>query len=178
MKTNWLANSRETLQIDTLDWDKVYEDLLPKVFHFLSYKVGDLHIAEDLTAITFEKAWASRKNFRRDSGQLLSWIIGIARHVANDHFRTPSREIGLEELNDTFNPPLEEELQRRLDYARIVQILAKYSPRDRELIALKYGAELTNREIARLTGLSESNVGTTLHRVVSKLRKEWEKDYE
>ncbi|MBK8027516.1 MAG: sigma-70 family RNA polymerase sigma factor [Chloroflexi bacterium] len=46
--------------------------------------------------------------------------------------------------------------------------------RERELIALKYGAELTNRAIAEVTGLSESNVGTTLHRIIQKLRQQWD----
>ncbi len=56
--------------------------------------------------------------------------------------------------------------------------LNKFPDRERELVALKYGAELTNREIARMTGLSESNVGTILNRVVAKLRNEWEKNHE
>jgi len=52
-------------------------------------------------------------------------------------------------------------------------LLRTLSDRDRELIALKYGAEATNRAIAELTGLSESNVGTILHRVVQTLRRDW-----
>ena len=45
--------------------------------------------------------------------------------------------------------------------------------REREVIALRYGSGLTNRAIARLTGLSESNVGTILHRTVARLREAW-----
>jgi len=47
------------------------------------------------------------------------------------------------------------------------------SEREQELIALKYGAELDNRQIAKLTGLTESNVGTILHRAVLTLRRQW-----
>ncbi|HKC11419.1 MAG TPA: sigma factor-like helix-turn-helix DNA-binding protein, partial [Vicinamibacteria bacterium] len=53
-------------------------------------------------------------------------------------------------------------------------LLDELPERNRGLLALKYGAGATNRAIARLTGLSESNVGTILHRVVTALRSRWE----
>jgi RNA polymerase sigma-70 factor (ECF subfamily) len=56
-------------------------------------------------------------------------------------------------------------------------MLKELAIRERELIALKYGGGLTNREIARATGLSESNVGTILHRVVGRLRARWEDEH-
>jgi RNA polymerase sigma-70 factor (ECF subfamily) len=65
---------------------------------------------------------------------------------------------------------------RRSDEARLGALIARRSERERELLALKYGAELTNRDIARTTGLSESNVGTILHRAVEALRADWDKE--
>lgn len=56
----------------------------------------------------------------------------------------------------------------------LLRLLLQLEERERELVALKYGAGLTNRDIARLTGLSESNVGVILHRTVRSLRQEWE----
>jgi RNA polymerase sigma factor (sigma-70 family) len=50
--------------------------------------------------------------------------------------------------------------------------LAALAPRDRELVLLKFHAQLTNRELARVLGTSESNVGTRLHRVLTRLRKD------
>jgi RNA polymerase sigma-70 factor (ECF subfamily) len=67
----------------------------------------------------------------------------------------------------------EDESARRSDAARLASLLGTLSERDRELIALKYGAEMTNRDIAHATGLSESNVGTVLHRAVQALRERW-----
>lgn len=57
---------------------------------------------------------------------------------------------------------------------RLMVNVAQLSPREQELIALKYGAQLTNRKIADIMKLSESNVGTILHRVISQLREQWE----
>ena len=60
------------------------------------------------------------------------------------------------------------------DFERLSVLLTQLEERDRELVALRYGAGLTNRAIARLTGLTESNVGVILHRTLNKLRVEWE----
>jgi RNA polymerase sigma-70 factor (ECF subfamily) len=66
--------------------------------------------------------------------------------------------------------------RRRQDLARLARLLEGLSEREQELVAMKYGAELTNRKIAELTGLSETNVGTILYRVVRKLRAQWEEE--
>jgi RNA polymerase sigma-70 factor, ECF subfamily len=178
MKTDLTAISKEHMRINDTDWEEVYETFLPRIFHFFCYKVGNPQIAEDLTATTFEKAWSSRGSFRKDHGQVHAWLLGIARHVAGDHFRKPCREVPFDEALDvSIAASMDEDLQRRLDFQRVSRMLSHFPDRDRELIALKYGAELTNREISKITGLSESNVGTILYRVVSKLRKELEQEH-
>lgn len=161
-----------------IDWEEVYSSFVQRIFHFFCYKVGDVQLAEDLTAITFEKAWVSRQNFRKEMGEVAAWLMGIARHVAADHFRRPVREVFLEHEELTGTGSLDEHVQRQLEFKWIVNRLATYSSREQELVALKYGAELTNRQIAHLTGLSESNVGTILYRVIARLRSEMEYEHE
>ena len=161
-----------------IDWEAVYTSFLPRIFHFFCYKVGDEQIAEDLTSITFEEAWVSRHNFSIEMGEVAAWLMGIARHVAADYFRQPQRELSLEQETMAGAGSPDESVQRRLDFQRVVRRLAKYSSREQELVALKYGAELNNRQIAQLTGLSESNVGTILHRVITRLRFEMEHEHE
>lgn len=159
---------------ENANWRQVYDHLLPRVFHFFFYKVGDQFIAEELTAITFEKAWTSRKKYRRDLGAFQFWLFGIAQKVAVDHFRKRKNEIPLDSVNSPSSQKVEREIETKADTERLISILKILSDRERMLISLKYGAELNNREIARQTGLSESNVGTILFRAVTKLRKEWE----
>jgi len=161
-----------------IDWEAVYTSFLPRIFHFFCYKVGDEQIAEDLTSITFEKAWISRQKFRKEMGEVAAWLMGIARHVAVDYYRQPKRDVSLEQETMAGAGSPDECVQRRLDFQRLVRRLAAYSSREQELVALKYGAELTNRQIAQITGLSESNVGTILHRVISRLRFEMEHEHE
>ncbi len=175
MKTNLAAILRTDKRVEEVDWREIYEQFLPRVFHFVCYRVGHIQLAEDLTATTFEKAWASRGNFRKNHGEVQAWLMGIAHHVACDYFRKPHREVAFTEaINVPDTSLVDETVQRQLDFERLSALLAKVSDREREIVALKYGAEMTNREIARFTGLSESNVGTIIHRMVNKLRLEWE----
>lgn len=157
------------------DWEAAYREYLPRIYNFFRYRVSDESLVEDLTAITFEKAWRRRTHYRRDLSAFSTWLFTIARNVAADHFRQRGHELPLEAVRvQAASPSLEETVQRKQDFARLSALLSQLPERERELVAFKYGAGLNNREIARLTHLSESNVGTILHRVVEKLRIELE----
>jgi RNA polymerase sigma-70 factor, ECF subfamily len=158
-----------------VDWDAVYRRELPRVYNFFRYRVGPGPVAEDLTSATFEKAWRARLAYRRDLGAFSTWLLTIARHVAADHFRRPRRDQPIEDGRvESQTPTPEEEALRRSDLDRLHSLLSELPERDRELVALKYGSGATNRDIAKATGLSESNVGTILHRTVCGLREKWQ----
>jgi RNA polymerase sigma-70 factor (ECF subfamily) len=103
------------------------------------------------------------------------WLFGIAQKVSADYFRKNKHEVPLDLVNISSSQNVEKEIEAQIDFERLASLLNGLSDRERALIALKYGAELNNREIARQTSLSESNVGTILFRAVTKLREEWEK---
>ena len=157
------------------DWDAVYAEQMPRVYNFFRYRVGDDHAAEDLTSITFEKAWSARHRYQRDQAGFATWLFAIARNVAIDHYRRTRPFAPLEDaesLAGSADPAGEAE--RRSDCERLLRLLARLPQRERELLSLKYGAGLTNRAIARLMGLGESNVGTILHRSIAGLRASWD----
>ena len=156
------------------DWDALYATELPRVYNFFRYRVGAGAVAEDLTSITFEKAWRARDRYRRDLAAFSTWLMTIARNVAVDHYRQQRAFVPLEDAAQLpAGATPEDEAERRSDLEQLGVLLERLPARERELIALKYGAELSNRAIARLTGLSESNVGTILHRTILGLRAEW-----
>jgi RNA polymerase sigma-70 factor (ECF subfamily) len=160
---------------DEADWDALYAEQLPRVYNFFRYRVGDGPEAEDLTSVTFEKAWRARHRYRRDLGAFTTWLLTIARNVAIDHYRQTRAHAPLEEAAEVASGPTPEELAvKQSDVERLSVLLGRLPERSRELLALRYGAELTNRAIARLTGLSESNVGTILHRTIQELRAGWQ----
>jgi len=156
------------------DWDALYAGQLPRVYNFFRYRVGDGAIAEDLTSVTFERAWAARRRYRRDLAGFCTWLLAIARNVAIDHYRSRRPLVPLDAAADMAGDGTAGDAsERRSDFERLSRLLAALSERERELIALKYGAEQTNRAIAKTTGLSESNVGTILHRSIQALRAGW-----
>jgi len=163
-----------------VDFDDLYHAELPRVYNFFRYRVGDNQLAEDLTAETFEKAWRNRERYRNDIAAFSTWLFTIARRVAQDYYRKHRHnEIPLNEISNISSNELTEDFfQQRDDFARLSVLLARLEDREQELVALKYGAELTNRAIAGLSGLSESNVGVILHRTIQALRSEWENDHE
>ena len=162
----------QAAQTVELDWEAVYREEMPRIYNFFRYRVGDGPAAEDLTSATFEKAWRARDRYRRDRASVATWLFAIARNVARDHFRKDRREVPIEEASGLGASP-EGSLVRRADFRRLSALLGELSDRERELLALKYGAGETNRAIAKITGLGESNVGTILHRVVAALRTRW-----
>lgn len=156
------------------NWDAVYTEQLPRVYNFFRYRFGNEAQAEDLTSRTFEKAWAARSRYKRDVAGFSTWLLSIARNVAVDHLRAHRAHLPLEAAEDVpARDTPHDEVALGSDLARLASLLERLPQREQELVALKYGAEATNRAIAELTGLSESNVGTILHRTVQTLRRDW-----
>ena len=158
-----------------LDWDQIYAEQLPRVLNFFRYRLPHPADAEDLTARTFEKAWRARHRYRRDLAGFSTWLLTIARHVSIDYLRARQRYEPLDSAAAVPSPGRtpEQHAVDQSDAQRLAGLLATLEPRQRELIAMKYGADMTNRAIAHATGLSESNVGTILHRAVETLRGRW-----
>ena len=157
------------------DWEALYEAQLPRVYNFFRYRVGRTADVQDLTAITFEKAWRARSRYRRDLASFTTWLLTIARNVAVDYFRSRHEEAPLDVAADLVSPARtpEQDAGLRSDVDRLAELLARLPTREREILALKYGADMTNRDIAKITALSESNVGTILHRTLQGLRADW-----
>lgn len=160
----------------TLDWDAMYWEHLPRVYKYFCYQVGDSALAEDLTSTTFVKAWKARRAYNPARGAVTTWLLTIARNTATDYYRRERMSLPLETVRIpiTDDRPVEESLEDSQDITRLNTLLSQLAPRERELIALKYGAGMTNRSVAKLLDMSESNVGTALHRAVHWLRAAWE----
>lgn len=162
---------RSIIRAGEADWEAAYQADLPRIFNFFRFRVGDERVAEDLTAETFEKAWRNREHYRRDLAAFSTWLFTIARNTASDYFRKTHPELPLDAvIQASDEESVESVIQQRADFERISSQLARLADRERELVALKYGAGLTNRAIARMSGISETNVGTILHRVTLQLR--------
>ncbi|HJY41299.1 MAG TPA: sigma-70 family RNA polymerase sigma factor [Steroidobacteraceae bacterium] len=157
-----------------VDWDALYADHLPRIYNYFRFRLAAQADVEDLTARTFEKAWSARDRYRRDLAGFATWLYRIAHNLCIDHLRSRREHAPLDAASVIAAERTPEiDAERRSDLTRLAALTASLSDRERELIALKYGAGLSNRAIAPLVNLSESNVGTILHRTVQALRSQW-----
>jgi len=153
---------------------RTYESEFPRVYGYIRYRVGDRDKADDLTSQAFLKALARLPTFDPRRGDLGTWILGIARNVVHDHLRARRRWgwLPLEWLGEpaALQPTPEQRAIRGQQRERLVAALGDLSHRERDVLGLKFAAGLTNRAIARLTGLGVSHVGVIVYRAVGRLR--------
>ncbi|MEX2108734.1 MAG: sigma-70 family RNA polymerase sigma factor [Solirubrobacterales bacterium] len=152
-------------------FDQLYRSSRDDVYAYAAGLLRDRAAAEDVTATAFERAYRKRARFDPRRGNARAWLFGIARNAALDELRRRGRQatlaadpVDLEGLPTAHHA---EQSERRLVVAAALETL---DPRERELVALKFFAGLSNAEIASVLGVTESNAGTKLHRIVSKLR--------
>ena len=162
---------------------RLYEQYLPRIFQYVSYRVGDRTTAEDLTSDIFNKALTNFTKYDSRKAAFSTWVFSIARNTLIDYYRRRSREQKLQKEAESkaaiFSTSPEEEASRSEEVRKLRKCLSLLNPNEREIISLKFSGEMTNREISQVTGLSESNVGTILCRAVRKLRDEftgWQND--
>jgi RNA polymerase sigma-70 factor, ECF subfamily len=141
------------------------EPLIKRVYSYIAYRVGDGPDAEDLTSETFERALRYRKSYDPKKGEPVAWLLGIARRCIDG--RGPRIELASDDADEATAFDLEEDTVRRLTVANAVGTLDE---RDRELIALRYGADLTARQIAELLGARTNAIEVALHRALGRLR--------
>jgi RNA polymerase sigma-70 factor (ECF subfamily) len=142
------------------------ESLIRAVYAYVAYRVGPGPDADDITSDVFERALRYRDSYDPDRGEPIAWVIGIARRCVNGAVSSPQGEIA--PLTESAAPgDLEEDAVQRLSMAEAV---SRLTPRDRDLIALRYGADLTGRQIGALLDMSANAVDVAVHRAVERLR--------
>lgn len=156
-----------------LDLARVYELYVDRVFAFFAYRVAARVEAEDLTAATFERIVRHGGRFDEAKGALATWVFVIAENVLIDHYRRQGRrdEQVLPDGGDGADAQLitvdhpSEGLAPALQ-----QALEGLSPRERQVIGLRFGGDLSGREIASLLGTTEANAHQMLSRALRRLR--------
>lgn len=153
-------------------FDALYRSSRDDVFAYAADLLRDRSAAEDVTAQAFERAYRRRSSFNPKRGSHRAWLFGIVRNAALDELRRRSRqaELAADPEDASATAGVEEAAEAALRRSALRAAMASLSPRERELVALKYFAGLDNSEIAAVVGISESNAGTRLHRVIEKLR--------
>jgi len=154
----------------------IYDHYYPRIYAYVRYRVRDAGLAEDITAQIFERVLANLAKYEAEQAPFAVWLFTIARNRVSDHHRAQQRRrwlpLDLVRGRASADPAPEEIVVRDETREALLAAITRLTERERDILALKFGAELTNRRIAGLTGLSESNVGVILYRAVRRLRAE------
>jgi RNA polymerase sigma-70 factor (ECF subfamily) len=141
------------------------EQLIKRVYSFVAYRIGDGPDAQDVTSETFERAIRARETYDPSRGTPAAWLLGIARRALADAMAT--RPIPNPDLPEETVEGFDEDVIRRLTLAAAIATLDEH---DQELIALRYGSDLTARRIAETLDMSTNAVEVALHRALRRLR--------
>ncbi len=150
----------------------LYERTFPRVYAYVASLLRDRAAAEDVTAQAYERAYRKRSGYRARRGSREAWLFGIARNAALDELRRRKRSASLQaDPEDTSAIGADDHAELALRREAVRAAMADLDGHERDLIALKFSAGLSNSEIAAVLGLSETAAGTRLHRTLTKLRK-------
>ena len=139
--------------------------LIARVYAYVAYRIGHGAEAEDITSETFARAIRYRASYEPARGTPITWLIGIARHCIDESLRQP--RAGSDPPERATSENLERETVDRLTLRAAV---GQLGDRDRELIALRYGADLSARQIAERLETNTNAIDVALHRARNRLR--------
>ncbi len=153
-------------------FEDAYEDEVWHVYGFFGYRVRSREEAEDLTQQTFERALRAWSRFDPSKGSERTWLLAIARNLLVDHYRR-GRSAHEQPLAEDHSELGFTEAAHRMGLSvELETALQRLGQRERELIALRFGGDLTGPEIADTMGLSLANVQQILSRALRRLHSE------
>jgi RNA polymerase sigma factor (sigma-70 family) len=139
--------------------------LLDRLYAYVAYRIGPGPEAEDVTGDVLERALRYRASYDPRRGTPIAWLVGIAQRV----LVAPQRPAALPLRDAVAGDRFEEAVHGRVTMAAAVAALP---PRDRELIALRYGADLPDGQIAEVLSMSPGAIRVAAHRALARLREE------
>jgi RNA polymerase sigma factor (sigma-70 family) len=169
--------------LDARAFDALFRECAADVHAYAISLLGERAAAEDVTALAFERLYRARARLDRRRGTPRAWLFAIARNAALDELRRarrrPEHELDSErahglDASGAFEASGQgdggEALERAERRASVRVALAELPLREREVVLLKFHGQLSNAELARALGISESNAGTRVHRALTRLR--------
>ena len=153
------------------DFDSLFRTCVGDVHAYAMSMLGDRAGAEDVTALAFERLYRARGRLDPRRGTARGLLFTIVRNAALDELRSRARRVpAREDASELPDSRADAALAQVEHRAVVAEALGSLNARERELVLLKFHGQLSNGELARVLGISESNVGTRLHRALMCLR--------
>lgn len=154
---------------------QLYEEHFDKIYRYVYLRVGNEAEAEDLTQDVFVKALEAIGSYRWRNLPFASWIFRIAHNQVIDYFRKQGKVDKVDLEGDDVAPADESSpaqiAEQRFEIAKLRDNIKKLSPSQREVISLRFGAELSTAEIAEALGKSAGTVKALQYNGIVALRK-------
>ncbi|MCL4561828.1 MAG: sigma-70 family RNA polymerase sigma factor [Chloroflexi bacterium] len=153
----------------------LFDRYYARVYNYIRYRCDSDPAAEDLTSQAFERLLRVIERFTPQRGSFEAWLFAIVRNIVSDYLRTQRLRKSLpweaSESRPSGESVPEEVVMERELHAQLACALPSLSERERDLLGLRYSTDLSNQQIAQITGLSATNVGVILYRAIERLRK-------
>ena|SRR5215212_4055375 len=152
------------------DFERLYREHAGPLLAFLTYRTGDSDLADDLLADTFERALRSRKRFNPSRASEKTWLYAIALNLLRDHGRRSSAGRRAAARTEGHTPVASEGgLEQVEQRDRVARAMDSLGSRERELLAMRYGADMALREIATLMNQSTGTTAAQLYRALERM---------
>lgn len=170
-----------SIQRNPQQFGKLYDLYYKKIFGYALRRTGDYHVARDVCAETFLKAFLHIKDFKWLNIPLSAWLYKIATNEINQFFRRkkyePEALRRLQNFNWEKSTTLDEEknsvesqLKANEDFLRVQKHLQTLDIRYQEVIALRFFEDKTIPEISVVLNKPEGTIKSILSRGLEKLR--------
>lgn len=156
-------------QTDADAFQPLYLHWVTPVFKYLLFRTGNPSEAEDLTAQTFLQAYQALPRYK-PTARFAAWLFTIARNLVRDHYRKAGREVDLEAAGQIVTADFREASERRDEIELLRQLIKTLPEEERELIRLRYVAQLSFAVIGTLLGRREDAVKKSLYRLQARLQ--------
>ncbi|MCZ7571655.1 MAG: sigma-70 family RNA polymerase sigma factor [Ardenticatenaceae bacterium] len=170
---------------DRAAFAQLYRAHVEAIYGYLYRRTGDVALAEDLTAATFEAAWRDIGRFEWRGVPFRAWLYRLAGTRLAMHRRRARLiqwlPLGLlrgDEAVDRLgaHPAADEHVEAADDFASLRRALARLSATDQEVLGLLFLAELPRDEVAAALGCSRDALYTRTHRALKRLRAAWNEE--
>jgi len=152
---------------------ELYKRHVQSIYRYIYYRVGDVNVAEDLTADVFLRALEGLEGFTYRGIPFSAWLHRIAHARVTDYFRQQARRelLPLDERLVATEKGLQAMLEARLDHEELQSAIAQLTTDQQQVIILKFVEGLSNAEVARILGKSEGAVKSLQHRALNSLQR-------
>jgi len=147
----------------------LYRHHLPAIHAFAYRRSGSDHVAEDVTAATFERALRQLHRFEWRSGGMRPWLFRIAAHELIDHHRREARRADRERTAALRSAVTDHGEHEHHD--DLLAALSSLNPRYQEALSLRYLADLDPEEVATAMGVTRPHLAVLLLRARAALRR-------